>query len=145
MDGVLARGIPGSKMVKAINELHEPVALERCLDILGESLGDEGAVYVDCTLGLGGHSEAFLKRFPKLTLVGIDRDTNALKLAGERLENLVIGGQLALHGFARHADGADELIDEHREPADQRARGRPWQPTFGDRHPWVGCCALKSH
>ena len=72
-------------MVKAINELHEPVALERCLDILGESLGDEGAVYVDCTLGLGGHSEAFLKRFPKLTLVGIDRDTNALKLAGERL------------------------------------------------------------
>lgn len=72
-------------MVKAINELHEPVALERCLDILGESLGEEGAVYVDCTLGLGGHSEAFLKHFPKLTLVGIDRDTNALKLAGERL------------------------------------------------------------
>jgi 16S rRNA (cytosine1402-N4)-methyltransferase len=40
---------------------------------------------VDGTLGLGGHSEAFLLRFPKLVLVGIDRDENALRLAGERL------------------------------------------------------------
>jgi 16S rRNA (cytosine1402-N4)-methyltransferase len=36
-------------------------------------------------LGLGGHAEAFLERFPQLTLIGIDRDQNALKLAGERL------------------------------------------------------------
>jgi 16S rRNA (cytosine1402-N4)-methyltransferase len=41
---------------------------------------------VDGTLGLGGHAEAFLKAFPKLTLIGIDRDQNALRLAAERLE-----------------------------------------------------------
>jgi len=44
-----------------------------------------GAVLVDATLGLGGHSEAFLTRFPELTVVGIDRDPEALRLAGERL------------------------------------------------------------
>jgi len=68
-----------------ISSLHEPVLLERCIEILGEALKGDSAILVDGTLGLGGHSEAFLKRFPKLVLVGIDRDENALRLAGERL------------------------------------------------------------
>ena len=68
-----------------ISSLHEPVLLERCIEILGEALKGDSAILVDGTLGLGGHSEAFLKRFPKLVLVGIDRDENALALAGERL------------------------------------------------------------
>ncbi|MEY4367317.1 MAG: hypothetical protein RLZ28_732 [Actinomycetota bacterium] len=74
-------------MSKSIEELHKPVALERTLEILGEALGETGAgkVLVDCTLGLGGHSEAFLERFNELTLIGIDRDPNALDLAGKRL------------------------------------------------------------
>ena len=72
-------------MSKQINELHAPVMLERCLEVLGEALEGKAAVMVDGTLGLGGHSEAFLERFPLLTLIGIDRDTNALALAGERL------------------------------------------------------------
>lgn len=68
-----------------ISSLHKPVLLERCIEVLGEALNSDSAILVDGTLGLGGHSEAFLQRFPKLTLVGIDRDENALKLAGERL------------------------------------------------------------
>lgn len=68
-----------------ISELHKPVLLERCIELLGEALQSENAVLVDGTLGLAGHSEAFLQRFPNLTLVGIDRDANALKLAAERL------------------------------------------------------------
>jgi 16S rRNA (cytosine1402-N4)-methyltransferase len=72
-------------MSKAINEIHAPVMLERCLEVLGESLEGKPAVLVDGTLGLGGHSEAFLERFPQLTLIGIDRDTSALALAAERL------------------------------------------------------------
>ncbi|MET0297548.1 MAG: 16S rRNA (cytosine(1402)-N(4))-methyltransferase RsmH, partial [Microbacterium sp.] len=43
------------------------------------------AVFVDATLGMGGHSEAFLERFPGVHLVGLDRDTDALRIAGERL------------------------------------------------------------
>ena len=74
-------------MTKNISELHKPVALERTLEILGAALGETGAVkvLVDCTLGLGGHSEAFLERFRELTLIGIDRDPSALELAGKRL------------------------------------------------------------
>ncbi|MEY4742952.1 MAG: hypothetical protein RIR34_291 [Actinomycetota bacterium] len=72
-------------MAKAIDELHAPVMLERCLEILGEAIEGKPAVMIDGTLGLGGHSEAFLERFPQLTLIGIDRDTNALALAGQRL------------------------------------------------------------
>jgi 16S rRNA (cytosine1402-N4)-methyltransferase len=72
-------------MIKDISTLHEPVLLQRTLDVLGPALEKDGAILVDCTLGLGGHSEAFLETFPSLTLIGIDRDPNALRLAGERL------------------------------------------------------------
>ncbi|MEY5017837.1 MAG: rRNA ((1402)-N(4))-methyltransferase RsmH [Actinomycetota bacterium] len=64
---------------------HIPVLLDECVDILAPALNHEGAVYVDGTLGLGGHTEAFLERFPGITAVGIDRDTSALALAGARL------------------------------------------------------------
>jgi 16S rRNA (cytosine1402-N4)-methyltransferase len=69
---------------KAIAEIHEPVMLERCVELLAPVLA-EGGILVDCTLGLGGHSEAFLERFANIQLVGIDRDPKALELAGERL------------------------------------------------------------
>ncbi|MGW5380325.1 16S rRNA (cytosine(1402)-N(4))-methyltransferase RsmH [Nocardia sp. NPDC003999] len=65
---------------------HVPVLLERADALLGPALAEPGAVYVDATLGLGGHAEHFLSTYPGLRLVGLDRDTTALKLAGERLE-----------------------------------------------------------
>lgn len=73
-------------MTKAISEIHEPVLLQRCLDILGEAIEGKPATMIDGTLGLAGHSEAFLDRFPQLTLIGIDRDPSALDLAAKRLE-----------------------------------------------------------
>jgi 16S rRNA (cytosine1402-N4)-methyltransferase len=69
----------------ALNDIHTPVLLERCVELLAPALEKPGAVLVDATLGMGGHSEAFLTRFPELTLVGLDRDTDALAIAGERL------------------------------------------------------------
>lgn len=65
--------------------LHVPVLLETTLDLLAPALDRDGAVVVDATLGLGGHAEALLTRFSRATLVGIDRDPEALRLAGERL------------------------------------------------------------
>jgi 16S rRNA (cytosine1402-N4)-methyltransferase len=59
--------------------------LQRCLDLLAPALEAPGAVVVDCTLGLGGHSEALLTRFPEARLVALDRDKEALRLSGERL------------------------------------------------------------
>lgn len=68
-----------------LRDIHTPVLLERCLELLGPALAQPGAVYVDGTLGMGGHAEAFLERFPQARLVGMDRDPDALRIAGERL------------------------------------------------------------
>jgi 16S rRNA (cytosine1402-N4)-methyltransferase len=65
--------------------LHTPVLLARTVELLAPALSAPGAVLVDATLGLGGHAEAFLSRFPELVVVGIDRDQEALRLSGERL------------------------------------------------------------
>jgi len=59
--------------------------LQRCLDLLAPALQRPDAVVVDCTLGLDGHSEGLLTRFPEVRLIGLDRDKEALRLAGERL------------------------------------------------------------
>ena len=68
-----------------LDTIHEPVMLERTLELLGPALTSDSAVLVDCTLGLGGHTQAFLESFPKLTVIGIDRDQKALELASKRL------------------------------------------------------------
>ena len=64
---------------------HVPVLLEHCIDLLAPALAGPDAVVVDATLGLGGHSEALLDACPAARLVAVDRDTEALRLAGERL------------------------------------------------------------
>ncbi|MCX7521503.1 16S rRNA (cytosine(1402)-N(4))-methyltransferase RsmH [Microbacterium sp. STN6] len=75
-------------------DLHTPVLLERCIEVLAPALSAPDAVLVDATLGMGGHAEAFLNRFPELTLVGLDRDPEALAIAGERLAPF--GGRVRL-------------------------------------------------
>jgi len=64
---------------------HVPVLRDRCVALLAPALGAPGAVVVDGTLGMGGHSEALLTACPDAVLVGIDRDPQALELAGRRL------------------------------------------------------------
>jgi 16S rRNA (cytosine1402-N4)-methyltransferase len=59
--------------------------LERVLALLGPALADRPAVAVDATLGLAGHAEALLQAHPQLTLVGLDRDQDALARSRERL------------------------------------------------------------
>ena len=69
---------------------HIPVLAERCVELLGPALEPTASrpvpVLVDTTLGLGGHAELVLGRFPEVRVIGIDRDTDALRLAGRRLE-----------------------------------------------------------
>ncbi len=67
------------------SDIHTPVLLERCVELLAPALERPNAVVVDATEGMGGHSEALLERFPDLHLIGLDRDTDALTIAGERL------------------------------------------------------------
>ncbi|GAB3617632.1 16S rRNA (cytosine(1402)-N(4))-methyltransferase RsmH [Okibacterium endophyticum] len=67
------------------NRIHTPVMLSRCVELLAPALERPGAVLVDATLGMGGHAEAMLERFPDLVLVGLDRDRDALAIAEGRL------------------------------------------------------------
>src|SRR6476469_5142205 len=69
---------------------HVPVLLDRCVELLTPALtrrspDGSGAVLVAATLGAGGHAERFLTELPGLRLIGLDRDPNALWIAGERL------------------------------------------------------------
>ncbi len=62
---------------------HQPVLLEESLHWLGAR---PGSLVVDGTLGDGGHAEAILERTaPDGRLVALDRDLDALRIAGERL------------------------------------------------------------
>lgn len=89
--------------------LHIPVLLDRCVELLAPALDRPGAVLVDTTLGLGGHAEAFLRRFPGLVLVGLDRDPSALRVAGERLAPFGDRVHLVHTEYDRIADALDGL------------------------------------
>lgn len=65
---------------------HTPVLRERIVDLLSPALQQPGAVVVDGTLGMGGHAQALLEAAPQVRLIGLDRDRQALDLAGGRLE-----------------------------------------------------------
>lgn len=87
---------------------HVPVMRDRILDLLEPALSAAGAVHVDGTLGMGGHAEGVLERFPGCTVVGIDRDLEALALAGERLARF--GDRFRpVHAVY---DEIDEVLDE---------------------------------
>jgi 16S rRNA (cytosine1402-N4)-methyltransferase len=61
---------------------HRPVLLRETIELLAP---ERGGLFVDCTLGLGGHSEAILQASAETMVLGIDRDDEALGLAKTRL------------------------------------------------------------
>ena len=58
--------------------LHLPVMPQEVLAVLNVA---NGGLYVDCTLGLGGHAEAILSAAETARVIGIDQDDEALALA----------------------------------------------------------------
>lgn len=95
-------------MTPSNSDLHIPVMLERCLDLLAPALSGNHPVVIDCTLGLGGHSQALLEANPNLRVIGIDRDPKAIELASERLSGfgLRFSAHLAIY------DQIQEVLDE---------------------------------
>lgn len=61
---------------------HRPVLLEETLKYL---VPERGGLFVDCTVGLGGHSEAILKSSPDTRILGLDLDPAALEYSRQRL------------------------------------------------------------
>jgi 16S rRNA (cytosine1402-N4)-methyltransferase len=70
----------------SIENEHISVMRDRCVDLLSPAIqSSKNPVVVDATLGLGGHTEALLKKFPQLTVIAIDRDLDAITKARARL------------------------------------------------------------
>ena len=66
--------------------VHVPVLLERVTELLAPACAADGAVLVDATLGLAGHTLAMLDAHPGLRLIGLDRDPEARAEAARRIE-----------------------------------------------------------
>lgn len=78
--------------------IHKSVLLNECLD--GLSIKPDG-IYVDGTLGGGGHSSQILKRLTTGRLIGIDRDMDAIRAATKKLSDVCPGKEenfTLLHG-----------------------------------------------
>lgn len=85
---------------------HIPVLLNECIENL--NIKPDG-IYVDGTLGLGGHSEQILKRLDTGRLIGIDRDESAIRRTGERLAQYADKMTLVHGNFCDVSQILDEL------------------------------------
>ena len=73
-----------SDSVLPVEQIHAPVMIDRIVELLSPAL-QEDSIYVDATLGMGGHAERILQANPRARLLGIDRDAAAIALASARL------------------------------------------------------------
>ena len=114
---------------------HVSVMRDRCVDLLSPAIAaSTNPVVVDATLGLGGHTEALLQRFPQLTVIGIDRDLDAIAKAiirlapfGDRLKTAHSSfdgiGQVVANLGVKHIDGALFDLGVSSMQLDQQERG----------------------
>lgn len=89
---------------------HTPVLTGEVLTALAP---ERGGLFIDCTLGMGGHSEALLQANEGVRVLGIDRDAESIALATERL------AQFGERFTAVHADYREigTLVEARGEPA----------------------------
>ena len=85
---------------------HISVLLDECIDNL--NIKPDG-IYVDGTIGMGGHSYEIAKRLTTGRLIGIDRDETAIERAGKRLEEFSDRVTLVHGNFSDTASILDNL------------------------------------
>lgn len=90
--------------------IHKPVLLEQALTLLGGQ-GRE-LVFVDATLGEGGHAEAFLSVGPRLVLYGVERDEQILERARQRLDHFGRRVKLFRLDFFEFFRSFSQLVDK---------------------------------
>jgi 16S rRNA (cytosine1402-N4)-methyltransferase len=90
---------------------HRPVLLQETIQLLAT---EQGGLFVDCTVGLGGHSEAILESSTETRVIGLDRDAEALRFANERLAR-----------FGKRFQGVHEDFREVRRVLEELEEGEP--------------------
>ncbi|MBQ2730011.1 MAG: 16S rRNA (cytosine(1402)-N(4))-methyltransferase RsmH [Clostridia bacterium] len=86
---------------------HITVLLEEAVDALAP---ERGGIFVDCTAGGGGHSEAILKRLPSGSrLISLDRDERAVLRCRERLEKYGAASTVVKTNYSEIGDVLDGL------------------------------------
>ncbi len=86
----------------------------RVSSLLGPAFADvESPVFVDATLGMGGHALLLLAAHPRLRVIGIDRDPSALRIAGDRI---------TAAGYADRVDLVHAVYDEVGQVIARRSR-----------------------
>lgn len=86
---------------------HITVLLNEAVDAL---LPERGGIYVDCTAGGGGHSEAILKRLPAGSrLISLDRDERAIARCRERLEKYGCASSVVKTNYSEIGEVLDSL------------------------------------
>lgn len=91
---------------------HNPVLLH---ETIGELITKKNGIYVDCTLGGGGHTEAILKMCPEARVIGIDQDMEAIRASEQRLAPF---GDRAVFVWNNFSHLEDILKEQHIEKAD---------------------------
>src|ERR1700674_516199 len=87
---------------------HRPVLLRETIQLLAP---DRGGLFIDCTVGLGGHSQAILESSSETRVIGLDRDSEALRFASQRLARF--GWRfLGIHEDFRQVGRVLEDLDE---------------------------------
>ncbi len=97
-------------MAVQAENVHASVLLAETIELLAPEPGD---VFVDATLGLGGHTQALLETEATLRVIGIDQDVEAMKLAKERLKQFGDRVEFRQGNFAdirKLADSADGIL-----------------------------------
>ncbi|MHA1461407.1 MAG: 16S rRNA (cytosine(1402)-N(4))-methyltransferase RsmH [Promethearchaeota archaeon] len=91
-----------------VNSFHIPVLTKEILNYLNLK---KGGVYIDCTLGGGGHSKAILEKiYPQGSLVGIDQDKEAIETAKEELKSYINEVKLVKGNF----ENLEEILSDLR-------------------------------
>ena len=86
--------------------MHYSVLLNESID--GLNIKPDG-VYVDCTLGYGGHSSEILKKIPKGFLYSFDQDEKAIKYSKERLSKIGDNFKIIYSNFSSLKESLEEL------------------------------------
>ncbi len=95
--------------MSATGNYHKPVLCDEVIDFF---LDAPNAVFIDATLGDGGHTEQILKRISDSEVIGIDRDREAIKSASRRL----IDFDNRTTFFRGRFGNIEEIVDNHGNP-----------------------------